>query len=145
MSDVGPDEWRPTVAQVAAILRARTYADDSVTGEETPSGGELRGTFDETTTPTEDQAEESIDLAVADVSMRVAVNFPEELKASAQRVAALGAAREIERSYIPEQAEGGQSIYQTLRLTYDEEVEKLAQTIQWWVLAGRLEAEAEAE
>jgi hypothetical protein len=134
-----PTDWRPTVAQVAAILRARTYAE----GSDEVDAGEEVGTFDNTTRPTSDQVEELIDLAVADVSMRVGVDIPEALRASAQRVAALRAASEIERSYLPEQTDSGQSIYQTLRLTYDEEVEKLAQTMQWWVLAHRLEVAAE--
>jgi hypothetical protein len=130
---------------VAAILRARTYADNGTPDpfEEAAAGEEL-GVFNQHTRPTGDQVEELIDLAVADVSMRVGESMPTSLEGSAQRVAALRAAGEIERSYIPEQSEDGQSIYQTLRLTYEEEVQKLAQTMQWFVLAGRLEVEAEA-
>jgi hypothetical protein len=134
------------VAQVAAILRARTYSDSNASNTyEEVVGGEELGTFNDKTRPTGDQVEELIDLAVADVSMRVAASVPVSLEGPMQRVAALRAACEVERSYIPEQSEGAQSVYQTLRLTYEEEVEKLGQTMQWFVLANRLEAEASAE
>lgn len=131
-----PADWRPTVAQVGAILRARTYTDGDV-GE--LEGGSEVGTFTNATRPTGAQVEELIDLAVADITGRVAAEFPDYLMASAQRVTALRAAAEVERSYIPEQADGTQTIYQTLRMTFDEEVKQLQTNMQWEVLADRLE------
>ena len=136
-----PSEWRPTVAQVGAILRARTYAEGEEGGLET--GSEV-GTFNHATRPTDAQVEEEIDLAVADVTGRVASEFPEFLMLSAQRVTALRAACEVERSYLPEQIEAGQTIYQTLRLTFEEEVKQLQRNAQWNTLAAHLQEQAEA-
>jgi hypothetical protein len=129
-----PTAWRPTVAQVAAILRARTYSKGTVDPDnpmKAVAGGELLGEFTAATRPTAAQVEELIDLAIADVSMRVAVEMPESLIASAQRVTAMRAASEAERSYLAEESNPAQSIYQTLRMTYEEEVEQLARNVQW--------------
>lgn len=137
-----PSDWRPTVSQVAAILRARTYS-KGVVDPENPmaalAGGELLGEFTAGTRPTSAQVEELIDLAVADVSMRVGVELPELLRASAQRVTALRAASEAERSYLAEGSNPAESIYQTLRMTFEEEVAQLARNVQWHSLSGFME------
>jgi hypothetical protein len=136
-------QFRPVVDEVGAILRARTYANASEEGKGGDlAGGELVGNFSDETSPTKDQVEELIPQAAVDVTLEVGT-VPGELFAEARRVAALRAATEIERSYIPEQADETKTIYQTLRLTFEEELKRLAKTLQWWVLARRLEEKSE--
>lgn len=142
LDDGSWEGWRPTVAQVGAILRARTYAAGKVDPENPMAvlaGGALLGEFTENTRPTPQQVEGYIDLAIADVSMRVGVEIPESLRPSAQRITAGRAASEIERSYIPEQSDGAQTIFQTLRISFEEEVAQLARNVQWHSLAGFME------
>jgi hypothetical protein len=116
--------YRPTLAQVSAILRARTYDDNS----------EEAGEFNEDTRPTEAEVERDlIPQACQDVKLSVG-RVPGELLEVARGVAAIRAAAEIERSYLPEQSEQGAAIYQTLRFTFDEEIETLCRTMQWWFL-----------
>lgn len=86
-------DYRPTVAQVGAILRARTVA--GMSGEQ--------GTFTADTRPTADQVETLIDLALADVSIRVGADVPDETWGSLASVVALRAAMRVELSYFPEQ------------------------------------------
>lgn len=124
--------YLPTVSAVSSLLRARTYD----VGSSELAGGDLLGEFGENTRPTAEQVEEEIRQAARDVAVALG-GVPGELVEEARRVTALKAAAEVERSYIPEQSAETQTIYQTLRLTYNEEVEKLARTLQWWVLANR--------
>lgn len=127
--------FQPTVAQVSSALRARTYTD----AEEGVVGGDLASEFNSDTRPTAEDVEgKLIPEACTDV-VRSVGRIPGVLLADARRVAVLGVCKEIERSYVPEQAEPDQSIYQTLRLTCDEEVGKLRQRLQWWVIADHLE------
>lgn len=135
----GPS-FLPTVADVSAILRARTYSGrhpDPENPMAVLAGGVQLGEFDENTTPTaEDVAERIIPSAVQDVLLELG-DVPGELVGETRRVAALRAATECERSYIPEQADETRTVYQTLRLTYQEEVTKLASNLQWWLLTNR--------
>ena len=128
-------QFRPTVAQVSAVLRARTYMD----AEDGLVGGALAGEFNSDTTPTAEDLEGSLadGKVIAEVCVDVAREVgrvPGFLLDDARRLAALGAAKEIERSYLPEQVEPDASIYQTLRLTYEEKTEDLRRRLQWWVL-----------
>lgn len=128
--------FRPTVGQVSAILRARTYTD----AEESVVGGELAGEFNSATRPTAEQIDDDlIPDACTDV-VRSVGRIPGFLLGDARRVAALGVCKEIERSYIPEQAEPDASIFQTLRLTLDEEMGKLRRTLQWSAVSQHLES-----
>jgi hypothetical protein len=138
----GP-QFRPTVAQVSAILRARTYAGgDADDPMSVLAGGELAGEFGEDTRPTAEQVEtDLIPQATTDLDRAVS-RVPGELFDEARRIAALGAAKEIERSYIPEQSEPDASIYQTLRLTYEADVSQFVRTLQWWALSRRMEAKS---
>lgn len=135
----GPS-FLPTVADVSAILRARTYSGKHPDPENPMAvlaGGVQLGEFDENTAPTAADVEARIIPAAAtDVLLEVG-DIPGEFVGEARRISALRAATECERSYIPEQADETRTIYQTLRLTYKEEVEKLASNLQWWLLTNK--------
>jgi hypothetical protein len=131
---VPASSWRPTVDDVAELLRARTKGG--------AAGVTEIGTFtdptssDEGTRPTASQVEGLIDNAVADVQSRVATNMPEEFAPQANHVACLRAANLVELSYFPEQTDDGRSVYQAYRLTYEEAVKDLARQGNWWALAN---------
>lgn len=135
----GPS-FLPTVADVSSILRARTYSGkhpDPDNPMAVIAGGVQLGEFDANTTPSaEDVEDRIIPNAVQDVLLEVG-EVPGELVGEARRIAALRAAAECERSFIPEQADETKTLYQTLRLTYKEEVEKLAVRLQWWLLTNK--------
>src|SRR5215831_7714469 len=95
---------RPTVEQVALLLRARTK--DSNDNEV--------GTFDDDTRPTADQVEEQIDEAVALVAMRLPSTVPDTLWPAVAAVVAYRAALRIEKSYFPEQVRSDRSVYEKL-------------------------------
>lgn len=96
--------YAPTVAQVAAILRARTRGianrDAAIAGEQ--------GTFTTTTRPTYAQVQELIDIAVGDLAsmMRGRTPCTVRLEQSAGAAAAYRAAQLVEVGYYPEQTEG---------------------------------------
>lgn len=133
------DQFRPSVAEIASILRARTYSKGRVDPDQPMaalSGGNLLGEFTENTQPTAAQVEREITKACTDVARRTG-RVPGELLEKTRGVAAVKAAAEVERSYIPTQTEDARSIFQTLRMSGDEELDQLAGTVQWWVLANR--------
>lgn len=133
--------FRPTADEVAAILRARTYTGSGEEGDFMSMlvGGELAGEFNDETRPTGESVEDVL-IPQACVDVRRAVGtVPGVLLGDARRVAAMRTAAEIERSYIPAEAEGG--IYQTLRLTFQEQAEELRRRLQWWALTESLEGE----
>ena len=102
---------RPTIDQVASYIRARTKDND----------GHEVGTFTDATRPTDVQADEAIDEAMAFVEGAVAsIGMPCAPLASA--VVAIGAAAWIELSYFPEQARSDRSAYQFLVQRYNEYV-----------------------
>lgn len=129
----------PLVSAVSPILFARTYSGAEPDPDEPMkvlAGGEVQGEFSDTTRPTADEVEEKyIPQSARDVALELGT-VPGELLEDARRVSALRAATEIERAKAPEQATEGKTLYQTLRMTYQEEVDKLAGTLQWWVLAN---------
>lgn len=119
--DVG---WRPTLAAIGALLRARTIGDT-----EDASGVEL-GTFDTTTRPTGAQVELLIDGACADVEAVFASGtVPTGSQTQARRVAELRAALMVELSFFPEQA-AENSPYLQLRAAADEAMRRLVATSQ---------------
>lgn len=134
-----PYPFRPSSAEVASILRARTYSKGEVDPDEplaAVAGGELTEEFDETTRPNARAVEKAIDQACVDVLAAVGY-VPGEKIGEARRVAALKAAAECERAYIPEQAEGKGAIYQTLRMTASEELGRLVSNLWVWTIANR--------
>lgn len=125
--------FRPPIRQVSAILRARTYA----VGSDEETGGDLVGEFTAGTWPTAEEVEDTlIPQACVDVE-RATGRVPGELLEEARRVAALRTASEIERSYIPEQADETHTIFQTLRKSFEEELATLNGNLWQWTLANR--------
>lgn len=118
--------WRPTVDDVGAIIRARTKTRLSETFE---AGNEI-GTFNEKTRPTGDEVERLIDEATDDVANAVGVTICEPaLEISGRRVAALGTALLIELSYFPEQIRADQSPYEALERRYKDRLARLVTAV----------------
>lgn len=111
---------RPTVDQVALLIRARTKDD---------AGNEV-GTFDDATRPTEAQVEAHIDAAAAIVGLRTppVADLPEDLLPAVEATVALEAACQIEKSYWPEQVVSGKSPYDQLRAEADAALAALEKT-----------------
>jgi hypothetical protein len=107
-------DWAPLVADVGAILRARTK--DS-------NGAEL-GTFTANTRPTGDQVDELIETAISDLESEVG-SVPDKLQDAARRVAAIGTALLVELSFFPEQIANGRSPYDQLKELYDSRFTRL--------------------
>jgi hypothetical protein len=131
---VAEPQFRPTVAQIAGILKARTYD----MGGDGLAGGDLLEEFGDDTRPSAEYLEaQAIPQACIDVDRAVGP-APGFLLDDKRRVAAFRAAAESERSYIPESTEETQPIYQTLRMTYEEQAKELRQRLQWWALTKEL-------
>lgn len=109
--------WAPTVADVGALLHARTK--DS-------SGNEL-GTFTANTRPTDTQVSELIDQAVDDVITAIgqSLTISPDTYDTASKVAALGAAMLVELSFFPEQVGSGRSPYAQMLALYNTRLERL--------------------
>lgn len=116
------EDWTPTVAEVAAHIRARTKI----------AGGREVGTFqDESTTgandqtrPNATQAEVMIANAVRSVLGKAKGVEPctDELKTSAKNLVALRAAMAIEASFYPEQTRTDRSNFAQLRMMYTDDL-----------------------
>jgi hypothetical protein len=107
-------DWTPSVADVGAILRART---------KDTNGSEL-GTFSSNTRPTAEGVQQLVATALSDVLVRTGP-IPSALEDYARRVVALGGALLVELSYFPEQIQTGRSPYAQLRVWYDSALERL--------------------
>ena len=132
-------QFSPTLEDVGALLRARTYVD----GGGDPDGTEV-GTFNSDTRPTDTEVDRLIRQAGSDVAMRIGAVIPAEFQEDARHIVAMRTANLIELSYFPEQTGEDRTVYQSLRLTYEEEVAKLTRTLQWWALTQRLEEQKAA-
>jgi hypothetical protein len=113
-------DFVPTVAQIGALLRARTKDND---------GNEL-GTFTDATRPTGTEAQEFIDAAVAHIAMRLGPRIPDSAMGAAQNAAALRAAYRIERAYWPEQLESDNSTFRSLWDEYNAAMAELQDTLE---------------
>jgi hypothetical protein len=115
MSVPAPVAGRPTVEQVALLLRARTK----------DSNGTEVGTFDDDTRPTGDQVEEQIDAAMALVGIRFAPvgDMPTEAQTAFATLVAYRAALRVEKSYFPEQVRSDRSAYAQLREEYLDDLQ----------------------
>jgi len=89
-------EFTPSVAELSALLRARTK--NAVGGE---------GTFTADTRPTNDQVIVLIDFVVGEVEGAVGPELPAVLHRQAKRCIMLGTAALVELSYFPEQQNQG--------------------------------------
>jgi len=118
---------RPTVAQVAAILRARTRGpasrDASVAGE--------HGTFDATTRPTYAQVEELITLGVGEVASALQGREPctDGLLTAATTSVAIWAALFVEIGYYQEQTNGDQTAAKALEKQWEGSITRLAAAV----------------
>ena len=132
--------FRPTTDQVACILQARTYSgakpdpDDPM---KVIAGGELQGHFTDGTRPNAVEVERQISAVCPDVD-RLLGHVPGGMLDWARRATALKAAAEVERSYIPEQSEeANATLYQTLRISAERDLESLAGNLRLWLVANR--------
>lgn len=105
--------WRPSVDDVAALLRART---------KDASGREL-GTFTADTRPTDAEVERLISFAVSKIAARVGWTLPDEATYEATHLAAVVTACEVELSYWPEQVRSDRSAYPMLYQFYQDNIE----------------------
>jgi hypothetical protein len=118
MSVPTEDTVRPSVAEVARLIRARTKDSDGV---------EV-GTFNEDTRPTAEQVSGHIDSAVALVMVRFQT-LPDDYTDAARALVAYRAALQIEKSYFPEQVRSDRSAYDQLRQEYLDDLAALEQAL----------------
>jgi hypothetical protein len=95
------DPIRPTVEEIAALLRARTK---DLAGQEV-------GTFTPDTRPTDAGAEAAIDMAYAEVTGETGPTYGDRCAGMARTLITIRAAMWIEISYFPEQVRSDRSIY----------------------------------
>lgn len=118
-----------SVADVALLLRARTYSAGAVNPDNpmaAVAGGELLGTFDDTTRPTGSEVEGEIEVAAIEVRARLGqIPKDEELLAFARRVVALRVAMEIELSYRPEESSVDESAYELFEKRFNDALKAL--------------------
>src|SRR5215831_929102 len=115
------DPTRPTVEQVALLIRARTK----------DANGLEVGTFDADTRPTDVQVEEHIDASMALVGIRFgpSTNWPAEAQAAFASLVAYRAALRIEKSYFPEQVRTDRSAYAQLREEYLDDLQAFTEAM----------------
>lgn len=116
----------PSVSEVAALLRARTRDLQGFELEE----------FNEETRPSGTEVVGLILQAESHVRTRVATVVPAGFEQDARAVIAMRAANLVELGYFPEQTGDDRTVYQSLRLTYDEAAKQLGERLQWWSLGG---------
>lgn len=107
---------RPSVAEVAALLRARTKVE----------GGNEVGTFNTRTRPTQDEVDNLIDEGLAEVLGKV--NVPEAgsaREARVKRAVALYTAILVELSFFPEQVGSARSPASTYEKLYEKRIASL--------------------
>jgi soluble cytochrome b562 len=107
---VPTSDYTPTVAQVGALLRART---------KDASGNEL-GTFNEETRPTGEQVAGLIATSVSRMRARFGEELAEDLREDAASLVTLRTAMLVELSFFPEQIQSDRSPYDRYKDLYDE-------------------------
>lgn len=123
-------DYTPTVADVGALVRARTRNDQ----------GQELGTFDPTTRPTDTEAASLIQDAVNEAYPVLGENIPDDptpgpggdpnaLRTAAKRIVALRAAALVELSYFPEQVGRGVSPYQQYMDSFEKGLSRLQTAI----------------
>lgn len=113
-------DWEPTLDRVGALLRTRT---------KDTNGNEL-GTFTAATKPTDAEAQELLDQAVADLAAVIGEDIPAGAFTQAEGIAAIAGACLIELSFFPEQINTGRSPYNQLKDMYDDRLKTLVKLIQ---------------
>lgn len=97
-------DYTPTVAQVAAYLGTRTV----------DKFGNVVGTFNSNTRPTDVQVTELIGAAVDQLELEIGSSIPQDLQDTAGRVAAMVSAASVEASYFSDQIGTPRSPYDSL-------------------------------
>jgi hypothetical protein len=110
---------RPTVAEVARLIRARTK----------DSEGREVGTFTDDTRPSAEQVDEHIDSALALLSTRFPAGVAESYQPAVRALVAYRAALQIEKSYFPEQVRSDRSAYTQLREEYFDDLNALLDAV----------------
>lgn len=100
---------RPTLDELATLMRARTQGTLSLQGE-----------FNTDTLPTADQAESTIDIAQALVLARLGDTVPDNLVSAAEKAILFKAAALVEVTYYPEQANDDSSAYSLYQAQFEE-------------------------
>jgi len=119
--------WRPSVDDVAALIRART---------KDASGTEL-GTFTDQTRPTDAEVEQLITNGVAKVAAAVGMwDLPDECLEEGRHLAAILAACEAELSFWPEQVRSDRSPYAQLWALYQYDIEQFVTFVGIYAPAG---------
>lgn len=113
------DDLRPSVDDVAALIRART---------KDAEGREI-GTFTPDTRPTDVEVETHIDAALGLVVVRLPTDLPDTYEPAARALVAYRAALRIEKSYFPEQVRSDRSAYEQLRQEYVDDLQALLDAI----------------
>lgn len=122
-----PPPYRPTVEQVAAIVRSRTRGaasrDATIAGEQ--------GTFTATTRPTYLQVQELIDVAVGDIAgmMRGRTPCTPVLETAAGSAAAYLAAQLVEVSYYSEQTTDETTAFKALDSLRKDAAKAVAESV----------------
>ena len=124
--------WRPSTADVASAIRARTYTDGQASEEPLDDvvGGSLAGDFSDATSPTAEQVEGHISNACIDVLTHFASGvIPEDSEDAARRAATLKAALAVEISKF-DQGAAEASPFLQLRIDADQALTALLNTAQ---------------
>lgn len=112
-------DYRPTVEDVAALMRARTRVDMNE-----------QGTFNDDTRPTGDQVALLIDEAMDEVAGHLGEGpMTDAVKRRTQRAVTLYTAMLVEVAYWPEQLNDDQSPFAAYRDLYDKAIEGLAASV----------------
>ena len=111
--------WRPTVDDVAALLRARTK--DAQMNEV--------GTFTDKTRPTDVEVEQLITNGCAKIASLVGWDIPGDAQAEATHLASIIAACEVELSYFPEQVRSDRSPYPQLWALFQDDRDSFIQHV----------------
>lgn len=107
-------DWAPALPEVAALLRARLKVH-----------GQQHVTFDNATRPTAAQAAELVATATQYVASRAVAEVPAAHWLAARHLAVLRAVMLIELSFWPEQINDENSMFQSLKTLFDEELDAL--------------------
>jgi hypothetical protein len=110
----------PTLDDVAALLRARTY----------DANGVQVGQFTGSTRPSAAHVQELIDFAAGDVLARAGVGIAEQYWPEARRLAALRAAALVESSFFPEQLDSDRSAYKEYTAAYLDGIRALVELVR---------------
>lgn len=112
--------WAPSVAEVAALIRARTKM-----------AGDIEvGTFNEDTRPTGREVERLIAQASRRVSTAVGTEpCSDELRADAGAATAVYTAMLIEQSYWPEQTTASGSSFKSLEALWKAQIDTLTEAV----------------